>query len=73
MITKIIIAIGLAVTGYLAVTADDECVNTVHASDVPLWIAEHGGQVSYVKGNWYDRDGLLIGTSELEDSDICPN
>lgn len=73
MIAKLLIAIGLAVGAYAVATAEDECTDMVYASDVPLWIAEHGGQVSYVKGNWYDRDGVLIGTSAMEDTDICPN
>jgi hypothetical protein len=70
---KIIIAVALLATGYVVSTSEDECTDIVYASDVPLWIADHGGQVSYESGNWYDRTGLLIGTSANEDSDICPN
>ena len=73
MITKLLIAIGLAITGYVVSTMEDDCADMVYASQVPLWIAEHGGQVSYENGNWYDQAGLLIGTSALEDSDVCPN
>lgn len=73
MITKLLIAIGLAITGYVVFTTEGDCADVVYASQVPLWIAEHGGQVSYENGNWYDRVGLLIGTSALEDSDVCPN
>lgn len=73
MITKLLIAIGLAITVFAVANMEDDCADMVYASQVPLWIADHGGQVSYENGNWYDRAGALIGTSAFEDSDVCPN
>lgn len=71
MITKLILAIILAIAGYALLASEEECQEMVYASDVPLWIARQDGHVNYIKGNWYDGNGVLIGTSANEDSDIC--
>lgn len=47
-----------------------QCAETIYASDVPRWLASQGGNITYGDGVWYS-DGVSIGVSPTEDSDIC--
>lgn len=73
-VIKVVIGFIIAVSIYAVATggnAGNDCDKIVYANQVPQWIQTKGGQVSYTHGKWYDKDGVLIGTSGTEDSDIC--
>lgn len=72
--SKILIGFIVATGAYAIATggnAGQDCDRTIYASQVPQWINTIGGQVNYTEGKWYDKNGILIGTSANEDSDIC--
>lgn len=47
------------------------CVRTVRADEVSRWVAEQLQPVRYIDGNWYDGVSRLVGSSAVEDSDVC--
>lgn len=48
----------------------NQCAETIYASDVPRWLTQFDGDISYDDGVWYSDD-LAIGVSPIEDGDIC--
>lgn len=48
-----------------------QCAETIYASDVSRWLDSYGGKIDYRDGVWY-ADGVAIGVSPTEDSDVCP-
>lgn len=47
-----------------------QCAETIYASDVPRWLASNGSNIDYRDGVWY-VDGVSVGVSSTEDSDVC--
>jgi hypothetical protein len=48
-----------------------ECARVVEAREFPVWWASHDNRLTYSDGNWYDANGVVVGVSATEDSDIC--
>jgi hypothetical protein len=63
-----------SIFAYIYVVATYEkpsCLRTVRADEVSRWIDGQLQPVRYIDGNWYDGVSRLIGSSAVEDSDVC--
>lgn len=50
-----------------------DCSEIITTTEFSKWSMEHGPDLNYENGTWYNAQGDIIGTADSEDTDICAN
>ncbi len=48
----------------------NQCDETIYASDLPRWLKQFDGDITYDDGVWY-TNSIAIGVSPTENTDVC--